>query len=219
MIARRRSLAAVAMIGALLLAGCSSTSSQAQIDNLVADITNAANARDAGKMTRKADDLVTLVNSFRGSELPIAEVDRILVLAQAVKNDATLLDAQPASTETPSETPSATPTPEETTPPPTETKPPPPTTPPPTTTPPTTPPTTTPPTTTSPPTKPPAATSKPPATTSKPPAAASKPSAATTPSPAKKPTASVGPSGEAAPQKGSSAGVTAPTPTSAPTRG
>lgn len=154
MTAPRLLLVAVVLTSAVSGCGGSGLSPAGRLQDGLAGVVDAANAKDLPGLRAAIGDLRATVRSeLDAQQIPSAMAARVLATLAAVEADSSLLTAAPASP-TPVATPS--PTPVVTTPPPT--------TPPPTTPPPTTPPPTTPPPTSPPPSPTPVVTTPPPTT-------------------------------------------------------
>ena len=92
---RRRSamVPAVLLGAALVLSGCGQTDPRNERINVVAKITDAANARNAGALRRAADDLLDLVAKQQAAgEIDAAEAKRLTSIATRLKTDADLID-------------------------------------------------------------------------------------------------------------------------------
>lgn len=96
----RRAPAAVVLAAALVgLSGCAGSGDE--VRDLLADITVAANDRDADALRSAADDLIDELASQRAAgELGPAEADRLTQLAQQVRADADLIDQDALDAET-----------------------------------------------------------------------------------------------------------------------
>ena len=113
---RARRLAPAVVLGAVLLAGCGSSSPADELRSKVAAVTDAANALDAGRLSAAVDDLLATATSQRDTgTLSQADYDLLSRYARQVKADAALLPGgpagQPTSTPTPPAASSPPPTP------------------------------------------------------------------------------------------------------------
>jgi outer membrane murein-binding lipoprotein Lpp len=129
----RRVRLAAAVLGGLLLAGCSADPA-GELRKEVRDLTEAANDRDAEQVRDEVDDLLAEIeDAVRSGELTSAEGARLAQLATAVRDAAVQLEPaeeptpspttasptpsptpSPTRSPTPTRTPSATPSPTET---------------------------------------------------------------------------------------------------------
>ena len=81
-------------VAAVLLAGCGSDPAGVRRQH-VAEVTAAANDRDADRVRERAQALVDLLAEQREQgDLQAAEADRLTVLAQAVQRSADVVDAE-----------------------------------------------------------------------------------------------------------------------------
>ena len=94
MIRRPPAMVPALLLGAaLVLSGCGKTDPRNERINVVAKITDAANARDAGALRRAADDLLDLVAKQQASgAIDAAEAKRLTAIATRLKTDADLID-------------------------------------------------------------------------------------------------------------------------------
>lgn len=97
----------------LALAGCASP--RAELQDAVAELTDAVNAGSPTDTVREADEVITLAEQQR-EDLGTARTDRIVQYAQAVRGQAEALRPAPVAPLTPSATPTPEPEPVETTP-------------------------------------------------------------------------------------------------------
>jgi hypothetical protein len=107
-----RAAVPTAVCAALLLTGCA-TDVRGELRKEVADITEAANDRDADGVRREVEDLDgALDDAVRSGELTSAEAAAIAALAASVRERAALLETpEPAPHETTEPTPSPAATP------------------------------------------------------------------------------------------------------------
>ena len=99
---RARHLAPAVVLGAVLLAGCGSSSPADELRSKVAAVTDAANALDAGRLSAAVDDLLATAKSQRDIRtLSQADYDLLSRYARQVKADATLLPGATAGQPTP----------------------------------------------------------------------------------------------------------------------
>lgn len=105
---RARRLAPAVVLGAVLLAGCGSSSPADELRSKVAAVTDAANALDAGRLSAAVDDLLATAKSQRETRtLSQADYDLLSRYARQVKADAALLPGAPAGQPAPTPTPPA----------------------------------------------------------------------------------------------------------------
>ena len=103
---RVRRLAPAVLLGALLLAGCGSSSPADELRSKVAAVTDAANAKNAGGLRGAVEDLLsTAKGQHDAGKLDLARYRQIQLYAARVKTDAALLDPAPAKTAPPATTP------------------------------------------------------------------------------------------------------------------
>lgn len=102
---------------ALVLSGCGSDDPRSQLRADVSDVTAAANGGNPDELREEVEDLLSTVRSLVGSrELPVAEGERITVIAQRILANADLVAPAPSPSPTelePSPTPEPEPTEEE----------------------------------------------------------------------------------------------------------
>ena len=103
---RARRVAPALLLGALLLAGCASSSPADELRSKVAAVTDAANAKNAGGLRGAVEDLLsTAKGQHDAGKLDLARYRQIQLYAARVKTDAALLDPAPAKTAPPATTP------------------------------------------------------------------------------------------------------------------
>lgn len=116
---RARRLAPAVLLGALLLAGCGSSSPADELRSKVAAVTDAANRRDANGLRSAVDDLLsTATLQHDTKKLDLDRYRQIQRFAGRVKADAALLQPAPAKTAPPATTPPPVTTPPQSTQPP-----------------------------------------------------------------------------------------------------
>lgn len=109
---RGHRIAPAVVLGALLLAGCGSSSPADELRSKVAAVSDAANAKNAGGLRGAVDDLLSTAKGQHDTgELELGRYRQIQLYAGRVKADAALLEAAPASTLPPATTAPTSPTP------------------------------------------------------------------------------------------------------------
>ena len=94
-----RRLAPAVLLGALLLAGCGSTSPADELRSKVAAVTDAANSRDANGLRNAVDDLLSTAKLQHDTKkLDLDRYRQIQLFAGRVKADAALLEPAPSRT-------------------------------------------------------------------------------------------------------------------------
>ena len=82
-----------ALVVAIALTGCARQDPRAERINVVAAITDAANARNAGGVRSGADDLLQLISEQQAAgDIDAAEARRLTALATRLKTDADAID-------------------------------------------------------------------------------------------------------------------------------
>ena len=102
---RTRRLAPALVLGAVLLAGCGSSSPADELRSKVAAVTDAANGLDADRLSAAVDDLLATAKGQRDTRaLSQADYDLLSQYARQVKADAALLRSAPAGQPAPTST-------------------------------------------------------------------------------------------------------------------